>query len=442
MGLADSFFRFSTFSALILLLVPAVGCDANPTEGGKDTAEDVRPWTILVYDQADFVNAIDILEDHNRASIFSEGLLKQVRAGENLGVLVLVDREAGPAHILAITEDHRPDTLEALGEVNMGSEETLADFIAFGKDQFPAERYILSVFGHGAGWAGACADVTDGNDFLTMGEMRDALLQTGGVDLLLLNTPCLMGMTEVMYNLRGVTEFVVASEFRSGWVNEPMGDLSDALHATPEIPTEAVATLFVNSIWAHRMVWENVGWPDSLTSSAIRISGMNGVKDQLHALSVSYLQQPWDFRAKVGALSPVLTTFHPAYVDLYDLADELLEVEGSETRRTVLDALKVAVKDAVVAEVHGPAWEDTHGLAIFLPDGTDLQSLIRYRDPSYGLELVEWSLWDDLLSAAFGAGGAALKGGSSNLDSQSPSEEGSGPGFTGDPTCRDRGKRD
>jgi len=403
---------------LTAVLTSTIGCSDGPTGPWNPNDTPEKAWTLLVYNQADFSNAVDILADHDRAAVFSKGLLNQVREGDNLNVLVLVDRESGPAHILSINESHQADTIEAWGEVNMGDGGTLATFLAFGKEHYRAERYILSVFGHGAGWYGACADESNGNDPLTMGEMKDALFQVGGVDLILMNTPCLMGMVEVAYNLRDVTDVLVASEFRSGWVNEPMGDLSNAVSGTPEISTEALGSLFVNSIWAHRMVWENVGWPDSLTSSAIRTDRLLGVKDQIHALSVQYRMRPGGFQSLVAAITPDLTTFHPTHVDLFDLAEELLTVEHDQATRAILDALKTAVRDVVIAEVHGPAWEDTHGLAVFLPHPSDPDPLNRYRQAFYGLDLVEETLWDELLVAAFGSGGSAEgPAGSSSLPS-------------------------
>jgi len=399
----SGFVPFLTLFSVVLLH----GCSDGPTGQEGPPIETEKAWTLLVYVQADFPDAIDILADHDRAAVFSPGLLNQVRAGDNLSVLVLVDREWSPAHLLSIDESHRADTVQAWGEVNMGDPATLSAFITFAKDHYPAERYILSIFGHGGGWAGACSDGSNGNDHLTMGEMRDALTAAAGVDLILLNTPCLMGMIEVAYNLRNATDIVVASEFLSGWVNEPMGDLSDALHANPGISTEALGSLFVNSIWEHRMVWENVGWPDSLTSSAIRTDRLAGIKDQVHGLSVRYLSWPAGFRGQIATITPDLTTFQPSYVDLFDLADELLKTGQDQTSRFMLESLRTAINEAVVAEVHGPAWEGAHGLTIFLPETSTHSLLPLYRGAASGLDWVQDTYWDELLAAAYGVGGSA-----------------------------------
>ena len=391
----------------VLLVAFLLGCGDDATEHEGPPVGTEKAWTLLVYNQADFLNANDILADHNRASVFSPGLLNQVRAGESLNILVLVDRESSPAYVISVDQNHRADTIEAWGEVNMGDPATLSAFVTFAKEHYPAERYILSIFGHGAGWAGACSDMTSGNDHLTMGEMRDALSGAGRIDLTLLNTPCLMGMVEVAYNLRNVTDVVVASEFLSGWVNEPMGDLSDALHANPGISTEALGSLFVNSIWDHRMVWENVGWPDSLTSSAIRTDRLAGIKDQVHAASVRFMSWPAGFRGQIATITPNLTSFQPSYVDLFDLAEELLAVGQDQTTRFILESLQTAIQEAVVAEVHGPAWEGTHGLSIFLPESSTFSRLDAYRGSTSGLDWVQDTFWDDLLVAAYGVGASA-----------------------------------
>ena len=68
--------------------------------------------------------------------------------------------------------------LEALGEVNMGDPQTLIDFISYGKEHYPAERYQLCLYGHANAWYGACPDDTSGGDIMTMDEFQQALTAT------------------------------------------------------------------------------------------------------------------------------------------------------------------------------------------------------------------------------------------------------------------------
>ena len=126
-----------------------------------------------------------------------------------------------PADMLPHGKNIRPfrlklEILEEYDEINCGNYTTLRDFILRCKKEFPAERYFLHIHGHGYAWYGACCD-NDTNDTefpkdrLTMKEIRTALEESGGVDILEF-TNCVMGNLESAYELRNCTEFYIGSE--------------------------------------------------------------------------------------------------------------------------------------------------------------------------------------------------------------------------------------
>jgi len=92
--------------------------------------------------------------------------------------------------------------------------ETLQEFIVWAKATFPADKYILHMSGHGAGWKGM--NVAIGSDkntrALTMADMRKALGKFGEkIDVIFLDS-CLMGGLEVAYQIRDQAEYVTFSE--------------------------------------------------------------------------------------------------------------------------------------------------------------------------------------------------------------------------------------
>lgn len=205
----------------------------QPLDGGRAKGYGAN-WTILVYMAVD---ASDI--DQATVPIIAD--MEQIGSSGLANVVALVDRsygagDYGAARVAWIQRWPQPagqslvhpDTSYAVGEVNTGDPNTLASFIQWGTQAFPSNYRALVIMGHGGGWrdvnAGAGGvswlgsskevgyDETSGEDALTSLELRQAL-QAGGTrfDLIAFSS-CMMGMTEVAYDLDGYCDVVVASE--------------------------------------------------------------------------------------------------------------------------------------------------------------------------------------------------------------------------------------
>ena len=136
----------------------------------KEPASQPQTWTILFYDDADFHNAYDPFVD----------FVNDAHSDVNVNVLVLQDTNTMSGFLWYVYESHATLRIGRWGEVDMGDYATLRDFIAYGKANYPADRYLLALYDHGGGWAGACTDVTNGG-WLLMDDIRRALDETGGV---------------------------------------------------------------------------------------------------------------------------------------------------------------------------------------------------------------------------------------------------------------------
>jgi len=65
--------------------------------------------------------------------------------------------------------------IEQLPQASMGSEETLSDFLAFAKENYPAKKTGMIIWDHGGGSVtGVAADENYNNDSLTLDEMHNA----------------------------------------------------------------------------------------------------------------------------------------------------------------------------------------------------------------------------------------------------------------------------
>ena len=110
--------------SIILLEMLTTGCkdSKNPTSIDLQPIAE-KEWTFLFYNDADFENAYDPLED----------LSELVSSGFTINYIVLRDKTSGGADYFEIHENHTYSSVHSLGEVNMGSTNTLNDFISFGK---------------------------------------------------------------------------------------------------------------------------------------------------------------------------------------------------------------------------------------------------------------------------------------------------------------------
>jgi hypothetical protein len=118
----------------------------SPKKASKTTGK--AAWTVMVYLAGD--------NDLDSAGVVDLGEMKAVGSSERINLLAQFDR-AGPR-----TETRRfllrkgtalgRDVVMNLGETNMGDPKVLKDFLVWGAKNYPAERYMVVIWNHGAGW--------------------------------------------------------------------------------------------------------------------------------------------------------------------------------------------------------------------------------------------------------------------------------------------------
>jgi len=203
-------------------------------------------WTILVYMAA----------DNNLEPVAIEDINEMEAAGSNPGVNIVVqfDRNTGydrsngdwtDTRRYLITPDveyneeivsTRLDGSNPLGELAMSNPETLHDFIEWGIDAYPADRYMLVMWDHGTGvlresgeiasrgtvgsaTRGVCSDYLDGGE-LKLWQM-DSVLDGLGVHFDIIGFDvCWLGHMETAYQLMDNADFLIASsdeEPDKGW---------------------------------------------------------------------------------------------------------------------------------------------------------------------------------------------------------------------------------
>ncbi|MCE7744265.1 MAG: hypothetical protein GPJ52_03915, partial [Candidatus Heimdallarchaeota archaeon] len=182
-----------------------------------------KSWTFMVYLDGD--------NDLEEAAI--SDIYEMERGGGtnvDINVVILVDRHGQydtsngdwfDGRYYEISDDVTTSIdsvlLSTLGEVNMGDPAILQAFLEYCFVNYPAEYYCLDLWDHGNGIWGACYDYTSpSNDRLTVNEMQSAIStatsnQGEYIDVISFDC-CVMNMMEIVYELRNLCDYVVASE--------------------------------------------------------------------------------------------------------------------------------------------------------------------------------------------------------------------------------------
>ena len=119
-------------------------------------------------------------------------------------------------HPIDWNKDSDHQTLELVDTLplrNMSAPETLADFIRWGAENYPAKKYALVLWGHGNGAkTGLFIDELFDNDVMYLYELKQALAD-GGVRLeTVVIDACLMSSVETAWSLSESANWMVASE--------------------------------------------------------------------------------------------------------------------------------------------------------------------------------------------------------------------------------------
>lgn len=252
-------------------------------------ADDSATWTLMVYMAADVSDELPWLQDVNE--------MEAAYQASGINVIVLLDPPGdGDARLLEIVHDEGffdPDivsvdiddggeVLPVSDEVNMGSPETLESFIEFSATEYPADRLVLVLWGHGAGWRGLCPD---GYDLLTLPELRSALTAateaiSEDIDMVVLDI-CNGATMELAVEIDDYAELLVGSELGVPAEGLPYSDILNSLSASAgQSPLE-----FGEVIVDEYIDWAVHGSSYPVSASLLNLTVIDDVCDSLDYVS-------------------------------------------------------------------------------------------------------------------------------------------------------------
>jgi hypothetical protein len=396
------------------LTVQCAGSGTGPPAPGPEPDAPDDTWTVMLYLNAEDLNFESILTQYRTdIEAFIGGKT------DFLTVTILYDGPANGAgysgtmrYMVQPNGSYTPGTNRwDMGELNMGHPDTLANFVSWSMDQYPADHYYLAVDDHGDGAYGISTDATSNNDQLTPPDLYAALKNAthdGNRKIDIFDyEACLMGLAENAYDLRDWVDYVVFFQQISWGIDTYPVYFVDL--ASTDTPLD-VGRRIVDRYYAQASA---DGYPHTI--SLIDTGGMVGVRDaatsfgdtiratdtleQRNAVT-SARDNSQAFAADIDATNPI----RAEYIDLWDLADN-----ASALAPTQAAAVKSAVDAAVVHERHvsggvsGYIWDhsDVHGLSIYYPTTKSSGAFSEY--PT-GYRMSVDGGWDEFLAWALPTG--------------------------------------
>src|SRR4029453_4400230 len=175
-------------------------------------------WTVMVLMGANNLpNEVD-LTPYKKADLKEMKAVGSVNGALNIVVQVDQRQDGGPQRFKVtkggmVSVQSLPE-----GKGSSADPDALEEFVRWSKEKYPADHYLLVIWGHA--WRFAFA--RNGQDALDFTKLSNVLKNANGVkklDIVAFDS-CSVGWIEAAYQLRGVADFLVASQFTDplpGW---------------------------------------------------------------------------------------------------------------------------------------------------------------------------------------------------------------------------------
>ncbi len=373
---------FVLIFVLVLVLI-TTGC-VTPSIQKDD-------WTVMVYLDADNNLEMAGIDDINE--------MEMVGSTSEVNIVVQVDRI--PYSVLAannegyaddisnnnwtttrryyITQDFdsiqiNSQLISDLGELNMGTPQTLINFANWAVTNYPAKKYLLVIWNHGGGFrsTGLAKDIawddTSGGDKITMSELEYALsaisTQMGkNVDIVGMDA-CMMAMTEVAYQIKDYADILVTSEESEpvdGW---PYDTILAQLAANPTMSSTQLADTIVS-----RYIYSYTS-SDNVTQSAINLSYMDTLANQLSNLATAIISDSiTPLNNYILASSSCQYYYDADFIDLYDFCNKILIYSNNTNVQNIAVTIQQSLLNYTILHngYIGSNVNGSRGLSIYFP---------------------------------------------------------------------------
>lgn len=373
-------------AAFLLATLLLYGCEdeeevltqsGQAVEGWEETSDEAGTWAIYWY-----LCGSD-LESDAEAATMDLYELQCVSLPENVQVIIETggaqewyheDVEAGQQGRYLYDSDGLT-FLEAQPEADMGDPETLADFLSFCQENFPADHTMFLFWNHGGGSvSGAAFDEIYDYDSLTLDEMYQAF---GSVYELSEENPpfdvvgfdtCLMATIDTAWMLSDISHYLVASEEMEPGCGWSYDKWVQTLGDHPGIDGAALGQVICDS---YMEGCEDIGMEQEATLSVVdlqKIQPLLYAYDELGKEALTLACEDSTFFAEFGRRAVQTENYggntpDQGYTNMVDMGHLVRNSEDllPETAQAVLDGLE----ECVVYNVSGAYRSEATGLSCY-----------------------------------------------------------------------------
>ncbi len=394
---------------LVPLALAPTGCGGSGDGGGTSNTGTVIPqpgwqitretpvqakrkWTILVY-----MNGANDLEEYGSLNM---NQMEKVGSNDNINMVVQFKRMRsnqpyddksngdwiGTRRYL-VTKDNNESTVtstilsrqegdtngDGITDVDMGNAQTLREFIDWGVQTFPADRYAIFLWNHGAGWRSRATPQSAKTRGFSYDDETDnhidtiqlpAALELGGGrkwDLIAWDSS-LMQILEVAYEIRNQGHWIVGSEESPPGPGYPYDRFISRLNANPNMDGRTFGEIIAEETLAH------YGPNTNITQSVIDPTKLGAIAPALNNLGAALTAARGQWNNQIADAREGAESY--SYYENKDLLDFLRLLKGSVNDAGVQGAVnqvESATRDAIVKNVRGTQHPRSNGLAAYLP---------------------------------------------------------------------------
>ncbi len=393
-------------SVLLLPLLFLAGCGSGG--GGSDTppggtgalieqpgwsvrsqtrALPQKKWTFLVY-----MNAANDLE---RFGSLNMNQMEQIGSSSDVNIVLQYKRMNFPDSSLDDTSNgdwtdtrryyvtRDGDTsrtssplISQSNAIDMGKAQTLQEFVRWGVEAFPAEKYCLVIWNHGAGWRSRAKDVspiTRGVSYDdATGSHIDTIQLPAAVNIgrkwdIISFDSSLMQMVEVAYEIRDQADYIVGSEESPPGTGYRYERLLGNLTANPGQQPRSFASFIAQDTLAA------YGASSNITHSALDASQVGSLAPALNQLGAALTAAQGTWGTQIATARRASESYdYSQNKDLTDFLDQMAPVGGAPTVNNggVLNAIqgvRNALAATIITNANGTQHPRSRGLAIYIP---------------------------------------------------------------------------
>lgn len=299
------------------------------------------------------------------------------------------------------TEQVRSKLVQDMGTgVDMGRPQTLKDFIAWAKANYPAQRYVMIVWNHGNGWRRGVEGRAVSYDDETGSSIQiwelDQAFAGQTFDMLAWDAS-LMQMMEVAYEVRTRAPLVIGSEESPPGEGYPYDKIFKAFRDTPDADARTLSKAFVDGM---------LGVPEyesrKITQSVVDTAKLPALATSLDALATQLIANVPALTVQIPAARDEAQSYSQTstryFRDIVDLMDKLNAQPGMPPGvQSAATKVRADTLAAIVWEGHNANSPGSNGLSIdFSPGARFAGSAADYAKMKFAQD----TKWDEFLKVA------------------------------------------